>query len=93
MCVWQLCLFPGLVFSTGDTAERQSVCPPGACLLVVKTEGGTPKKNHTGQRAPESKGSPEAGISDVSPQSHLDFRVICSNPSFTSKETEATSSA
>ena len=91
--MWQLCLFPGPVFSTGDTAERQSACPPGACLPVVKTEWGTLKKNHTGQRAPESKGSPAAGISDVSPQSHLDLRVICSNPPFTSKETEATNSA
>lgn len=52
------------MFSIADTAERQSACPPGACLLVGKTEGGTLKKNHTGQRAPESKGSPEAGISD-----------------------------
>lgn len=91
--MWQLCLFPGPMFSIADTAKRQSACPPGACLLVGKTEGGTLKKNHTGQRAPESKGSPEAGISDVSPQNHLDSRVICSNPSFTSKETEATNSA
>uniref|UniRef100_A0A452FDX6 FYVE, RhoGEF and PH domain-containing protein 6 n=1 Tax=Capra hircus TaxID=9925 RepID=A0A452FDX6_CAPHI len=62
MCMWQLCLFPGPMFSIADTAKRQSACPPGACLLVGKTEGGTLKKNHTGQRAPESKGSPEAEI-------------------------------
>ena len=63
--MWQLCLFPGPLFSIGDTAERQRACPPGACLLVVKTEGGTLKKNHTGQRAPESKGSPEPGSAEV----------------------------
>lgn len=62
--MWQLCLFPGPLFSIGDTAERQRACPREACLLV-KTEGGTLKKNHTGQRAPESKGSPEPGISEV----------------------------
>lgn len=48
--MWQLCLFPGPVFSIENRAMYSNASSPGACLLVVKTDKIILKKYHMEKR-------------------------------------------